>query len=119
MQKEQLLNIIKTVLEDVKAKDVKILDVQEISSITDTIVIATGTSSRQVIAIAERIIEKVKAQGGKALGIEGRETGEWVLVDLGDVVVHSMLPQTRDFYQLEKLWHNSNDDPMREKLHRT
>ena len=104
MQPEQLLEIVTLALEDLKAQDIKVLDVRDMSSVTDIMVIASGTSTRQVSAIARNVEEKAKEQGVRALGDEGIDTGEWALVDLGDVVVHVMLPTVRDFYQLEKLW---------------
>ncbi len=100
----QLLNIVINTLEDTKAQNVKVLDVKKISNITDTMVIATGTSNRQVVSIAQRLIENVKSHGIRPLGDEGSDAGEWVLVDLGDVIVHLMQPEIREFYQLEKLW---------------
>jgi ribosome-associated protein len=84
--------------------DVKVLDVSEISSFTDLMIIATGASTRQVKALADCITEKCRAAGVRPLGVEGERESEWILVDLGDVVVHIMNPETRDFYQLEKLW---------------
>lgn len=104
MNTEQLLTIAKNALEDKKAKDIKILDVRKFSSITDFMVVATGKTARQVIALAQHVIGQAKAHGHRALGEEGANVGEWALVDLGDVIVHVMQPQTRDFYQLEKLW---------------
>ncbi len=104
MQPEQLLEIVTLALEDLKAQDIKVLDVRAISSVTDIMVIASGTSTRQVSAIARNVEDKARKSGIRALGREGIELGEWALVDLGDVVVHVMLPTVRDFYQLEKLW---------------
>lgn len=104
MQPEQLLEIVTLALEDIKAQDIKVLDVREMSSVTDLMVIASGTSTRQVSAIAKNVEQKARENGIRALGDEGIDSGEWALVDLGDVVVHVMLPTVRDFYQLEKLW---------------
>ncbi|MRX27719.1 ribosome silencing factor [Kangiella sp. HZ709] len=104
MQSKQLKKLVIEQLEDLKAKDIKVLDVIEMSSITDFMVICSGTSNRHVKSIAHNLIREVKDQGMQPLGIEGDDVAEWVLVDLGDVVAHIMLPQTRDFYQLEKLW---------------
>jgi len=91
-------------LEDVKGADIKVLDVQGLTSVTDWMVICTGTSNRHTKSLAENVIDMAKQSGTRPLGIQGTETGEWVLVDLGHVVVHVMLAQARAFYQLEKLW---------------
>jgi ribosome-associated protein len=104
MQSEQLKDVVVAALEEIKAKDIVVLDVHKLTSITDIMVIASGTSSRQVKALADNVVEKAKAAGCRPLSIEGEREGEWILVDLADVVVHVMLPTTRDFYQLEKLW---------------
>jgi ribosome-associated protein len=90
-------------LEDVKAIDIKVLDVRELTTITDTMVICTGTSNRHVRSLAESVVEQAKAKGLRAR-VEGLNEGEWVLVDLNGVVVHAMQTQVRLFYQLEKLW---------------
>ena len=86
------------------------LDVREKTSVTDTFVIASGTSTRHVKAIAEEVIRFAKRAGVVPLGCEGERDGEWILVDLGDVVVHVMLPQMRDFYALERLWKVGGDE---------
>lgn len=91
-------------IEDLKARDVVVLDVQEQSNICDYMVICSGTSKTHVKAIAENVVVEAKQANIPPLGVEGRESSEWVLVDLGDVVLHVMQDQTRDFYQLEKLW---------------
>ncbi|MBE9563438.1 MAG: ribosome silencing factor [Proteobacteria bacterium] len=104
MNIEQLLTVINEALEDKKAHDIEVLDVRNKTSITDFMVIATGNTSRQVVALAQHIVEKAKSNGQRPLGEEGSNVGEWVLVDLGDIIVHIMQPKTRDFYQLEKLW---------------
>ena len=80
------------------------LDVRELSDVMDTLIIASGTSNRHVRALAENLVEDLKKQGFRAMGIEGLEVGDWVLVDFGDTVVHLMQQETRDFYELEKLW---------------
>ncbi len=91
-------------LEDLKAQNVTVLDVSERSSVTDTMVIATGTSSRHAQALADNVSEKAKAAGQMPLGSEGRGNSDWVLIDLGDVVVHVMTAQAREYYDLEGLW---------------
>ncbi len=104
MNTEQLKQLVVDALEDRKGIDVKILDVRGKSSVTDILVIAGGNSTRQVKALANSVVEKAKENGVQPLGIEGQGESSWVLVDLGDVVVHVMIPETRDFYNLEKLW---------------
>ena len=104
MQSNELLSIVLAALDDGKANDVKVIDVSAKTSITDYMIIASGTSERHVRSLAEQVQEKAKELGFDVLGMEGQDTGEWVLVDLGDAVVHVMKPQIREFYQLEKLW---------------
>ena len=98
------LQSIHDALADAKALDVVVLDVQKISDFTDYMVIATGTSTRHVTSVADRVIDALRMTGVRATGVEGREVGEWVLIDFGGAVVHVMRQQTRDFYNLEKLW---------------
>lgn len=108
------LNALKAVvidaLEDLKAKDIVILDVKPLTSVADLMIVASGTSNRHVKSIADRVRERVKDAGVMPLGVEGEEAAEWVLVDLGDIIVHIMLPDTRRFYDLEKLWSMSPQD---------
>ena len=104
MQLEVLQKIVIDALEELKAQDIRILDVRSMASFTDLMVIASGTSTRHVKSIADKVVEKCAALGIRPLGIEGQREAEWVLVDMNDIVVHVMLPQTRDFYNLEKLW---------------
>ncbi|MGD8514719.1 MAG: ribosome silencing factor [Granulosicoccaceae bacterium] len=104
LEVKKLRQVVQDALEDMKAKDIREIDVSGISGFTDIMFIASGTSSRQVKSIANRVVERARENGVRPLGVEGDMTGEWVLIDLGDVVVHVMLPQIRDFYNLEKLW---------------
>lgn len=104
MQLEALRTIVIDALEELKAQDIKVLDVRGVATFTDLMVIASGTSTRQVKALADKVVEKSIRAGVRPLGVEGAREAEWVLVDLNDIVVHVMLPQTRDFYNLEKLW---------------
>jgi ribosome-associated protein len=91
-------------LDDMKAVNVKILDVRGVSDFADTMIVASGNSDRHVRSIADRVVEKSKAAGVRPMGVEGARDGEWVLVDLNDVIVHVMLPRVREFYGLERLW---------------
>jgi ribosome-associated protein len=91
-------------LADMKAVDVRVIDVRGFNDIADFMVLASGTSDRHLRAIADRVVQMAKASGQRPLGVEGEAQGEWVLVDLPDVMVHVMLPRTREFYQLEQLW---------------
>ena len=104
MQLDDAKQLIVAALEEVKAVDLKVLDVRGVSSFTDLMIIASGTSTRHVKALSDKVIENSKKSGLKPLGVEGERDAEWVLVDFGDIVVHVMHPQTRDFYNLEKLW---------------
>jgi ribosome-associated protein len=102
--KPLLLTIIVDALADMKALDIKVLDVRGLTDIADTMIIASGTSDRHVHAVAQRVVEKTKAAGFRPHGVEGQQDSDWVLIDLSDVIVHVMLPRVRDFYGLEKLW---------------
>ncbi len=105
MQIEQLQKIVTNALEDLKAQDINIIDVKGKTSMTDMMMIATGTSSTHVKSIADNVAMEAKHNGIQPLGVEGSDVNaEWVLVDLGDIVVHVMQAKIRDFYQLEKLW---------------
>lgn len=104
MSEESLQETILNALDDLKGRDVVVLDVRGLTSIADSMVIVSGTSDRHVRSLAENVVEKCKERDHRPLGIEGLKDGEWVLVDLQDIVVHVMLPRVRDFYNLEKLW---------------
>ena len=99
-----LTHLVTGALEDRKAQRITVLEVHALTDVTDVMVIASGRSTRQVRATAEHVIERSKAAGCRPLGVEGLREGEWVLVDLSDVVLHLMTPETRETYQLEKLW---------------
>jgi ribosome-associated protein len=104
MNSKKLSALIVAALEDVKANDIVTLDVRRMTSVTDYMIVASGTSSRHVKALIENVADKSRAAGHRAIGIEGEEGGEWVLLDLQDALVHVMLPKVREFYNLEKLW---------------
>jgi len=104
MQTEQLRDLVIKVLEDMKARDVAVLDVRGKTSITDIMIVASGTSDRHVRSITENVAYQAKLAGHPPLGMEGVGEGEWALLDLNDVVLHVMLPKVRDYYHLERLW---------------
>jgi ribosome-associated protein len=104
MELIELLNLILKTLEDNKAEAIISLNVQELTTVTDWMVICSATSRRHVHTLGDHIVSKVKALGLQPLGVEGDQLNEWLLVDLGDIVVHIMLPEVRRFYSLEKLW---------------
>jgi len=106
---DQLQQLVVSSLEDFKAIDIMVIDVSGRSPLTERLIIASGNSTRHVKSMSENLIVKAKAAGYLPLGVEGAREGEWVLVDLNDVIVHLMLPQTRAFYNLEKLWEASAD----------
>ena len=104
MQFENLRQLVITALEDLKGEDIVELDVKDKTSVTDLMILVSGTSSRHVKSIADNVVSEAKDAGVKPLGVEGEAQAEWVLVDLGDIVVHVMQPHIREFYDLEKLW---------------
>ena len=104
MDIRKLQKIAVAALEDIKGKDIEILNTAKISSMFDRVIICTGDSNRQVKSLARNVLEKVREAGGEVISIEGEEGGEWVLVDLGDIVVHVMQASVRQYYNLEELW---------------
>lgn len=113
MDIRKLQRVIVDALEDVKAQDIKVYNTSAQSGLFDRVVIASGTSNRQTKALAWRVAQQVKAAGGEILAVEGEATGEWVLVDAGDAIVHIMQPAIRSYYRLEEIW---GDKPVRIKL---
>lgn len=101
---DALLHLVLDTLDDMKAERVVNLDVRHLTSVTDHMIIASGRSDRHVRAIADALLERCGEAGIKPLGVEGQESGEWVLVDLADAIVHVMLPRVREFYNIESLW---------------
>jgi ribosome-associated protein len=99
-----LVKTVTAALDDMKAANVRIIDVRKVTDVADCMVLASGTSDRHVRSIADRVVERAKSAGFRPIGVEGARDGEWVLVDLNDVLVHVMLPRVREFYGLEELW---------------
>ncbi|HEU5282578.1 MAG TPA: ribosome silencing factor [Burkholderiales bacterium] len=104
MQIEEIRDTAVAALEEIKARDIVVLDVRKLTSLFDYLIVASGESARQTKALARNVHDQVKSAGGSVIGVEGEQTGEWVLVDLGGVVVHVMQPAVRDYYSLEQLW---------------
>ncbi len=104
MDIKKLQRVVVDALEDVKAQDIAVFNTTALSDLFDRVILASGTSNRQTRALAARVVEKVKEAGGEVISVEGEETGEWVLVDLGDAVVHVMQPAVRAYYGLEEIW---------------
>lgn len=115
MSETNLKTLIIDALEDVKGQDIVCLDVSGLSDVMDFMVVAGGGSTTQVKALANNVIEKCKHAGFQPLGVEGMDTGEWVLVDVGDIVVHIMVSAARSFYELEKLWSMRPEDMKKSK----
>jgi ribosome-associated protein len=108
---EPLVEIINTCIDDAKGEDIVTIDLTGKTAIADAMVIASGRSKRHVAAIAEQLLRALKEKGYRELRVEGLETGEWVLIDAGDVIVHVFQPEIRDFYNLEKMWSAARPDP--------
>ena len=104
MRLNKIQKITVTALEDIKARDIVVLDVRKLTSLYDTLIIATAESARQVKALSQHVRDAMKRAGATIIGVEGEQSGEWVLVDGGDVVVHIMQPAVRAYYNLEELW---------------
>lgn len=104
LQDQQLIAIIEGALEDMKAKELVTLDVRGRSSVTDYMMVVSGTSKRHVASVAQHALEKLKAAGIQPIGVEGQAVGDWVLVDVGSVILHVMMPDARSFYDIERLW---------------
>ncbi len=104
MKSKELVKIAVDALEEIKAYDIVVMEIDEKVALFDYMIVASAGSNRQTRALANNVQEKVKVAGGTVLSMEGQETGEWLLVDLGDVIVHIMLPAVRDYYDLEMLW---------------
>ncbi len=113
MQVDSLARAAISALEDIKARDISVLDVRRLTSLFDTVIVASADSARQTKALARHVQDKAKEAGGQVYGVEGEDSGEWVLVDLGDVVVHIMQPAVRDHYNLEELWGGRRPLPSR------
>lgn len=104
MTPETMKKHVVAALEDIKGRDIVVFNVKKLTSMTDYMVIASGESTRQVNALARNVVEKLKELGAEVVGVEGEDTSEWVLVDLGNVIVHVMHPAVREYYNLEELW---------------
>ena len=110
MHTEELTSLVVNALENVKARDVVVLDVREKTSVTDVMVIASGTSTRHLRSLADNVLSEARNHGVRPRGSEGRHASDWILVDLGDVVVHVMMPPSRQMYDLERFWRDSRVD---------
>lgn len=107
MDLRKLQNIVVSALEDIKGRDIEVINTTQLTPLFDRIVIASGDSNRQVKSLARNVQDKVREAGADVVSIEGEDVGEWVLVDLGDIVVHVMQPAVRNYYNLEELWQDS------------
>jgi ribosome-associated protein len=119
MDIRKLQKAVITALEDIKARDIEVYDVKHLTSLFDRVVIASGDSARQTKALARNVQDNARKLGARVYGLEGDDTGEWVLVDLGDIVVHIMLPTVRSHYNLEELWNQPKTRAPRKRTTRT
>jgi len=110
MQTEEIKQLVINAVEDLKAKDVTVIDVRGRTSVTDYMILATGTSKKHAQAVCDNASTEAKAKGLKPLGAEGRDSSDWMLLDLGDVILHVMTEQARHFYDLERLWAEPNEE---------
>ena len=115
METPELKQLVVDSLNELKAKNIVVLDVKKMTCMTDLMIIASGTSTRHVISLAKNIIQDCKAAHLQPIGIEGENQGEWVLVDLGAIIVHVMLPETREFYDIQSLWEITNEKVIHNK----
>ena len=113
MRADRIVNATVAALEDIKGRDIVVLDVRRMTALFDKVIVVSGDSTRQNKALANNVQEKVKALGAPVHGVEGVETGEWILIDLGSVVVHIMQPAIRQYYNLEELWGGAAALPLR------
>lgn len=118
MNSDQLTQHVVADLAELKAMDIEVMDVRRATDITDFMIVASGGSHRQVMAIAENVVRRAKERGQRPMGVEGEQHREWILVDLCDVVVHVMLPEVRALYRLEKLWGEANASAQRWTMQR-
>lgn len=110
MQADELKQVVVDALENLKADNICVLNVRDRTSVTDYMVIASGTSTRHVKSLADNVLSDVKEKGGKSVGVEGATASDWILVDLGEVVLHVMMPAARSFYDLERFWQEEAAD---------
>ncbi|MCY4044582.1 MAG: ribosome silencing factor [Cellvibrionales bacterium] len=115
MKLDELKALVLDALDALKGNDIEVLNVAQLTDMADIMIVVSGTSSRHVKALANNVVTEVKAQGILPVGVEGEEEGAWVLVDLGDILIHIMLPETRDFYAIEKLWGVDAESKMNEE----
>jgi len=104
MQAEEIKQCVVEALEEIKARDIVVLDTRKLTAMFDYMIVASAESTRQTKALARNVEDKIRSGGGRVLGTEGEQTGEWVLVDMGSVIVHIMQPAVREYYNLEQLW---------------